>query len=389
MVRARAMKVLYPFSAGGLAGAVISASLIAEHLPGAGIQCLAVFPREDEASALFLRKGIPVEFSRRSKTLIDHSRNTTGVVRKLRALPSLAGELGNAFLFLRRHEPSIVHINRNQEMLTWGAVARCFGIPVIWHVRQEGGNRLLDWLRLHLSDYLIFVADANRVRFRGIGELPPNVTMHNSVDPDSFYPPEDRRPFRTGLGLAGDRLTIGFVGHLVERKRPEWAVQGVADLLEEGFEIQMVVAGEDRSAGAYGTKLRQIAFRSRHGSHIHFLGLRGDVPEIMRAMDILVLTSRPKGEAFPRVVIEAMATGVVVLATDVAGVSEAVEDGVNGVLVDPNDYDTFRDRLRSLIANGASREAMAGTAVKDARKRFSTQVSASRMIDLYRRLMKP
>ena len=388
MGRARPLKVLYPFSAGGLAGAAVSVSLIAEYLRGAGIECLVVFPREDDASGLFLQKGVPVEFSGKSKALIERSRNTTGLSRKLRAVPSAAVELGNAFRFLRRHKPSIVHINRNHEMLTWGVVARCFGIPVIWHVQQQEGHRLLDRLRLRLSDYLIFVANANRVRFRGIHRLPPNVTIHNSVDPGRFYPPEDPRPFRARLGLSRDRLTVGFVGNLVERKRPEWAVQAVADLLEEGFEIQMVVAGEDRSAGAYGNRLRQMTFRSRHGCHIHFLGLRDDVPEIMRAMDILLLTSRPEGEAFPLVVIEAMATGVVVLATDVAGVAEAVKGGLNGVLVNPNDYDGFRDCLRSLIASGAAREAMAEAAVRAARKRFSAQVSALRMISLYEKLMK-
>lgn len=165
---------------------------------------------------------------------------------------------------------------------------------------------------------------------------------------------------------ANPRPRILFVGGDFERKG--------GDLLLEAFgrlagpaELDIVT----RSEVAAGDSVRV-----HHGLQANSAPLR----ELFAAADIFVLASR--GEAFPNVVVEACASGLPAIVTDVGGMAEMVVDGVTGFVIPPDDVDALTARLDTLIANDSMRTTMAAAARLLAERRYDGRTNARRVVDL-------
>ncbi|HEY3148619.1 MAG TPA: glycosyltransferase, partial [Dongiaceae bacterium] len=115
-----------------------------------------------------------------------------------------------------------------------------------------------------------------------------------------------------------------------------------------------------------------------------YIGPRSDVPDVLRSLDILVLASERNKEAFPRIIVEAMACGLPVLATAVAGVPEAVVDGETGLLVEPEDLDSFVDALRILVTDAELRRRYGAAAVARCHALFSMEANTAAIEQVYR-----
>lgn len=375
--------VLFPYTETLVGGSYISSSLIAQYLKySTNIVPRILLPGYGLNTEVFTRVGLDPEYYGLQQKHIEQIHHSSGLTGKSRSAPAYLAAYRKAKQFLRDIRPDVVHINDDTTILTWGAAAHNLGIPVIWHIRQEKGHPFLDRIRLRFSNYLIFLADANRVRFKS-HVLPPNFIIHNGVDFKTFYPTADHGESKVRLGFEANVVTIGFVGNMVARKRPEWAVQAAIDLLKMGKEIQLIIIGKDFSQGDYERKLRQLVNAEGCAKNIRFLGFRTDIADLMRAMDILVLTSIPQGEAFPRVVLEAMASKAAILATRVAGVPEAITDELTGLLADPANYNDFLFKLTFLVENRHYREKMASKALDEVRIRFSAKTCARKVVEVY------
>jgi D-inositol-3-phosphate glycosyltransferase len=305
------------------------------------------------------------------------------------ALPAHWSMVRTAVTQLRHHQPQLVHINDDRSFLAWALAARYLRIPALWHIRNADGNKYLDPLRLRLADYLIFVADAVRQRFAPRAALPPNTTIYNAVDFERFHPvtADTRQRLQIELGLPRTSLLIGLIANLLPRKRPEWAVQAVIDLRRQGHDVHLVWCGSDPSDGIYANQLRQMVAQADMELYFHFLGYCAEVEKVMQAVDLVLLTSKAKGEAFPRVAIEAMACGTAVLSTRCGGVDEAIENGRNGLLVEANDYAAFLKAAEQLVENPDYRQQLAETAVTTVRARFSLSQISQQVCQVYDQLL--
>src|SRR5690606_23274361 len=114
---------------------------------------------------------------------------------------------------------------------------------------------------------------------------------------------------------------------------------------------------------------------------VHFPGYRDDVPEVVRALDLLVLPSYVEGA--PNVVLEAMAAGRAVVATAVSGTPELVIEGVTGRLVPPGDPQALAGALAALVADGEMRARMGAAGAERARRDFAIGA----MLDAYEELL--
>lgn len=376
--------VLFPYTHTAVGGSYISSSLLVKYLHGLPDWDVRVCLPERGLNAPFF------EFDGfRPDYLGTEVMGKSGLRHKsfTRRLPAHIQAYRLATSYLRDHRPNLVHVNDTKTQLLWGWAARRLKIPVVFHVRNVGKTGM-DRYCLPFADQLILVSDAVRGRLKGYRTLPPHETIHNAVDFDTFYPPQNREAYRARLGLDPGRLTLGFVGNLLSRKRPEWAVRAAIDLLERGSDVQLAVVGEDKSDDrGYEGRLKVMVEEAGVSKHVHFLGYRDDVPEVMRALDVLLLASTAKGEGFPRVVIEAMAAGVAVVATRVAGVPEALTDGVSGVMVDPDDYGAFARAVRTLAEDGALRQDVARRGHEEALARFSVETYGERVIAVYDKVL--
>jgi glycosyltransferase involved in cell wall biosynthesis len=171
------------------------------------------------------------------------------------------------------------------------------------------------------------------------------------------------------------------VGRLYEAKGLEWAVAAVPSILERRPEFRLLLVGE----GPLEQELRRRVAQNGLTDTVVFAGRRDDVPRILKAADLLILPS--EAETAPLTVLEGMAAGLPVVATDVGGVAEAVERGVTGLLIEPRDPRAIAEAVLSVGALPDRGAAMGDAARRAVRAQFSTEALVDRVTKLYERVL--
>jgi glycosyltransferase involved in cell wall biosynthesis len=181
--------------------------------------------------------------------------------------------------------------------------------------------------------------------------------------------PDDaaRARARAELGIPADALVAGTIGRLDHAKDPLSAIGMLAPILEEEPRGWAVFVGD----GPLRERVRRAVAGGAAGERIVLPGRRADARALAAAFDLFFLCSRWEG--FPLAVVEAMAAGLPVVAYDVAGVREAVADGVNGYLVAPADRDGWRARVGALLRDDATRRRMGQTGRRRAEREFGVE----------------
>jgi len=200
-----------------------------------------------------------------------------------------------------------------------------------------------------------YAAPARRIR-----------VIYNGIDVERFHP--------DGEGAAiGPIVTIG---RLVEQKNHDLFLRAAAAVSREVPEARFVIVGDGPLRAVLERQADQLDITPR----VVFTGERGDIDTILRTASLFWLTS--KWEGMPNVVLEAMASGVPVIATDVGGIRDLVNDGVGGFVVPPNHADAFVRQSCALLRDAAQRRDVAAAARARA-ETFSTPHMVDAMTQLY------
>jgi glycosyltransferase involved in cell wall biosynthesis len=373
--------VVYPHAGTLVGGSTHSSLLMSEFLQKYGWRIVHVFPGHGPGLEVTKARGAETHDQGFSSEDILTLRNTGGIHRKLRALIPQVKSYWAAREWLTEHQPQLVHLNDDRSVLTWGFAAKRLGIPVVWHVRQNSGNELLDRFRLPLANRLIYIAENTKLRFENQRTVPPGNVIYNALDTARFRPAENKIERRCELGLPVHGIAIGYVGNFVARKRPEWLIAVVAELAKQGLDVYGVVVGTDLSAGDYTRKLLKLIDDTNVAERFRFIGYREDIERVMQGLDILVLPS--VNEPFGRVVIEAMACELAVVATCAGGVVEVVQDGQTGILVSPAGPVGMIESVRALCENPEQRKSIAKKARVYAARRFSPEATLQSVAEVY------
>jgi len=198
----------------------------------------------------------------------------------------------------------------------------------------------------------------------------------NGIDTDRFTP-GDRRAARARIGLR-DAPVIGFVGRLTPQKGVEVLIAAFHELEDPGAQLLIVGDGESRAT------LEAAAKAGRHAARITFLGSRKDTPELFRAMDLFVLPSYV--EAFPMVLLEAMATGVPVVGTPVGDVPKIIDVGRTGRITPLGDAAALRSVLAASLADPAELVRMGEAARLNVVADHSALAFARNYVNLYEKI---
>jgi glycosyltransferase involved in cell wall biosynthesis len=198
------------------------------------------------------------------------------------------------------------------------------------------------------------------------------VLIPNGVDAERFSPGH-RRP-------SGDRLVVTCVANFYSAvKGHEHLLHAFSRLEDDQAELWLV------GAGALMPQAQVLARELRVEDRVTFWGRRDDVPSLLARSDIFVLPSL--SDSCPHALLEAMAAGVPVVATNVGGVPEIVQDGVTGLLVPPRDATALRDAIRELWRDRALRETLRENALRRVRGSYSEREAAGRYFDVYAALV--
>lgn len=309
-------------------------------------------------------------------------------LRDLRALRSLAA-------LFRRERPDVVHTHSSKAGVLGRWAAALAGVKVVVHSVHgfgftPGQSPVVRGLFLgaeHLTsrvtDHFICVSRSNLAEGvrRGLFRRDRATLVRSGFDLAAFTTgARDRAGLRRELGFAADAVVVATVSCLKPQKDPATLAGVIARVLEHHPETRFLVAGD----GALRADLEARLAAARAGHAVRLLGWRDDIPRLLRAADLLLHTSRWEG--LPRVLPQAMAAGLPVVATAVDGAPEVVRDGDTGFLAAPRDVDALAAAVSRLVAEPALRHRLGARAASRVAE-FDVARLVPAQQDLYDRLL--
>jgi len=203
----------------------------------------------------------------------------------------------------------------------------------------------------------------------------------NGVDFELFDTAEalDLSPW----GISSDAKVILYVGRLDPQKAPGDLLTAFAGFAERVSDFHLLLVGDGPLKAVLQQRVSQLPCASR----IHFAGWQSQIPELMKAADCLMLPSLWEG--MPNVVLEAMASGLPVISTDVDGVSELIQPGEQGTLVTPGSPREIQEALLDLSTRTSVYQKMAGNAQDTVKKEFTWNSIAQKYEQIYEKILAP
>lgn len=215
-----------------------------------------------------------------------------------------------------------------------------------------------------------------------IGKRDQYTYVFNGIDIAKFSNmTQTRQSVRQSLGLSPKSIVCITVGRLVPVKGQSDLIDALPDVLAEYPDTHILIVGE----GELRDDLLQQTQTLNLEDHVHFLGWRTDIPNLLGASDIFALPSLNEGLGL--VLIEAMAQHLPTIATQVGGVPEVVLDGKTGLLVPAQSATKMSEALNDLIANPQKREHMGEAGYQRAVEHFSIQSTVEKTAAIYRNLI--
>jgi glycosyltransferase involved in cell wall biosynthesis len=201
------------------------------------------------------------------------------------------------------------------------------------------------------------------------------IFIPNGVNLKEIDTPLSRKEAKAKLGVAG--LVIGTISRLEEQKGLAYLLAALPALRRQIDDFVVVIVGEGRQREALVKQARELGV----WDIVRFLGMRRDVPEIQRAMDIFLQPSLWEG--LPLGLLKAMGAGLPVVATRVSGCLEVIEDGVNGRLVEPGDSEALARAILELARQPEERRRLGDAARNTVAEKYSLEAMLKRLEGLY------
>ena len=289
---------------------------------------------------------------------------------------------------IKKEKIHIIHTHAHKPNTTARIAAILAKVPVIianehnvdeW---KSGFQKTTDRFLAKRTDKIIVVSKAVQ-KFYELSGIPKNKfhLIYNGLDLSKFDNKKSRESKRKELGINEETFVIGTVGRIHPQKGHEFLIEVGEKLSKENGSILFLIIG----GGYLKEKLERKIKSLNIEKHFLFLGEREDLPELLSCMDIFILSSVREG--FPNVILEAMASSLPVVATDVGGVKELMIDNQTGFIVPPAKPSLLYENVSKLIKDKELRHKM-GNAGFEQVKQFSIEKMARETEDLYQELTK-
>jgi glycosyltransferase involved in cell wall biosynthesis len=307
---------------------------------------------------------------------------------------SVLGIVARARDFTRRERIDILHAHGYKENFVAAWVSRLSDVAHVVRTQHGAPEPYTGWKRAkqvltealdrfttrYVTDRVICVSRRLARRMRHYAAPQQLVTVHNGIEVERVHSPLTPAEARRRLGLPETAEVVGTAGRLVPVKRLDIFLQAARWLANARPETHFVIAG----SGPEEARLRGLANSLGLTERVVFPGYRNDVHDVLRAMDIFVISSDHEG--LPMVLLEAMALGVPVVSRAVGGIPEVIEDGRSGLLVGTAEPEALAVRCAALLADAGERELIAARAATRVASEFSAQRTADEILRLYETL---
>jgi glycosyltransferase involved in cell wall biosynthesis len=285
-----------------------------------------------------------------------------------------------------KNRVNIVHTHQPAARIYAGPAARLAGAllvntlhgksPEIWRrmLLRRAATQLVDAFVVVSPRLTDFAQEVERAEPKKI------VVIENGVDVNRFRPADgERARIRHMLGAHDGEWVIGTAARLSPEKDQATLLAATAPLLERG--ARLIIAGDGPERSQLETLARSLGIEKR----VTFLGMVQDVSQFLPALDVFALSSRREG--LPLSMLEAMATGIPVVATSVGGIPNALHEGHSGVLVRPGDAGALRAGLERLRDQPSEATVLGARGRETVIERFSSRKMQDQYSKLYRDLL--
>jgi glycosyltransferase involved in cell wall biosynthesis len=284
--------------------------------------------------------------------------------------------LNNYFTFFRRHFPSLVYANGSRAAFYGGLTARMLNIPLIWHCRIADRDPYLDFLISRLSAGIVTNSHATSKRFKPRFSQKIRV-VYNGIDLQWLRGDVLNKPEFIGA----DWKVILHVARVSRWKRHDLALGAFERIAKVEPKAHLVCLGaKDRLDPGWWDQLQAMSTRCLFSERIHWIGQVEDIRPWLRSAFLLLLTS--DNEPFGRVLVEAMACGLPVVATRCGGIPEIVREGLDGLLVAPGSTYEVSDAVVRLLNHDALRKRLSESGRKRAEE-FSLENHVHLMVQVF------
>jgi glycosyltransferase involved in cell wall biosynthesis len=362
------VKVLHVIPRLSVGGVENQLSLVLRHYDGSSLSPLVCcLDGEDEIGREIEAAGTPVIYLNK----LGHRFDWT-IVRDIRRV---IGQ--NGVTIVRTHQ---YHANLYGRLAARLARVPCIVASVhnVYTIDRKLHRRILNRFLARFTDRVIAVSLAVKEDIVRYDALPPDKVsvIYNGIDRARFSAKDTGRA-RYALGIAPNIPVLGTIGRLTPQKGQRYLLDAVAELRKRHDRILLLIVGD----GPLREDLERQVGALDIGDHVVFLGIRRDVPELLAAMDIFVLPSLWEG--LGNSLIEAMAAGKPIIATDIPPIKEVVTSEGVGVLVPPKDEATLVSAIDSLLRDRAHADRLGAAARELVCSSFDLSATVKAYTDLF------
>ena len=272
--------------------------------------------------------------------------------------------------------PQLIYTNSSRAAIYGGLLGKILGIPVIWHCRVADSDFFLDTILTKLCDRVIVNSNATARRFAH-SALPKVKVIHNGINIQFF----DKKLDQSNNFIDSSWKVILMVARASKWKRHDLAISCFEKIAHLDRKIHIIFVGnKDKHEKKWWKHLQEMTSNSRFSDRIHWIGHIEDVRTWYRAADLLLMPS--ENEPFGRVLVEAMASGVPVIAMKSGGVPEIVRHEKDGILIPMSRSHEMADAIWRILTDDDLRMKMISSGKKRAQE-FDLESHVKMMIHAF------
>ncbi len=297
------------------------------------------------------------------------------------------------YQLFKKEKPDVVHLNSSKAGGVGALAARLAGVKhiiftshgLVWDEDRSAVVRILiktfSWTTFLLCHQVIVISKDNFERVSTLPFCKNKIRLiYNGLPSLQFETRERARlslALMVGLQEGGDSLWLGTTAELTRNKGLTYLIEAVKILIEKGQKFHLFIIG----GGEQETELKNLIREKSLELYIHFVGFVPDAYHYNKAFDIFTLTSVKEG--LPTVLLEAGQAGVSVVATNIPGTRDIIEDGTTGLLAIKKDVKDIAEKLTQLINDALLRKILAENLQKKVTEEFSIEQMVEETKKLY------
>lgn len=366
-------------------GASLSLINIAKEMANRGIKVTIIIPNKDFRFPINHKNikmiNIPM-FSKRTKI------NDYSIQNKVKEIIKIAYNtivVRKVSKILKDNKPDIIHIN-GLDSSVGARVAKSLNVPYIWHIRQlleeDFGIRLHNNNKIYqmLEDAGSVIAVSRTVKEKFEKKLGKEIEIIYNGIPLDEYVINNKKPL-----FSQETINILLAGRIVEQKGQLEAIKAIKYLVDNAiWNVKLTIIGSMQD-NVYVKEIKEYIKRFGLNDYIQISDHVNDLREIRKAHDIGLICSRK--EAFGRVTIETMASGMLVIGANTGGTLEIIKDHKNGYLYNQGDPESLAEKIKYIINNKKEAISVKNNGYRTALEKYSISQNVDRIIHLYKRIL--